>query len=594
MKMNKLSPENIEKIAVGCVETYVSRCSRLVACFTSSDKNPIWDGCINIYKNSNHSNANLIGKVYVQIKGTTTSSKIEQIKYDVRVDDLKKYMNNGGIVYFVVAIYDNEECIFYKILLPTDIQDLIRGKEQQQTISIEYSRIPKNNMEFENEINFFYANSQKQYSSGGKSIKFEMAWEKGIREFMAYTRNDNMQDMLLSITKEPLRLYGKFENQHIVIADKFKLMFVQDCKCEVKVGDVVFFNNVQINHFNGDYVLGIGNGMKLTIKDPECESPKNLFSYDCKSKMLKDIIKEYEFLLALHRCKILKIQDFELNFKNIISDEVAQDFSEKLALCYRLQKLWKKLQMCVDFDFSKLTEGDNDNIHILYSALIEDKTIPLVIKQEKFISKVKIGGYEIAIVGYPIEGTNEFRIKDFFQSEEFVTYEDNGEKRNTSLFSLFRKDDYLSCMNVPYEKIASSYEKYIIENPKIFVRATNDLLEMLKAYDCMSSNDIRKKSLLKACENLAQWLMESDRDSANQFYHKINIFQIIRRYRNLTQDEQSELMIIEEQSNDNLIKTAVNLLLADEKHFNFFFSKLSREEQTAFKAFPIYNLLEIK
>jgi hypothetical protein len=66
---------NIEGLAVSAETDILALCPDLHDQITVNDKTPVTDGHIDLYKSGNHSNTNLIGRVFVQVKGRTTCGK---------------------------------------------------------------------------------------------------------------------------------------------------------------------------------------------------------------------------------------------------------------------------------------------------------------------------------------------------------------------------------------------------------------------------------------------------------------------------------------------------------------------------------------
>lgn len=78
-----------EKIATNHVELAISKTGHLVSHINSNDKEPSWDGDVEVYKKSGHvhAKADLILKVPVQVKGHIKPNlKKKSIKYRQRTN----------------------------------------------------------------------------------------------------------------------------------------------------------------------------------------------------------------------------------------------------------------------------------------------------------------------------------------------------------------------------------------------------------------------------------------------------------------------------------------------------------------------------
>ena len=126
-----------EIIATTAVKERLALCDGLQSFINERDKEPLWDGHIYVFQKDNNKKENLIGRVSVQVKGKEkdVSKETTNINYEIEVTSLKKYLQDGGLIYFVVVFSENgEKNLFYKILLPFDIQQILKDNKIDETI----------------------------------------------------------------------------------------------------------------------------------------------------------------------------------------------------------------------------------------------------------------------------------------------------------------------------------------------------------------------------------------------------------------------------------------------------------------------------
>ena len=98
---------DLEKIATSSVAMSISATDVLSPFINEGDKEPSWDGNVYIYSNKDKKKEG-IKKVPVQVKGKQQDDfSKEMIKYPVTVIDLENYLNDDGVVFFVVYIGKN-------------------------------------------------------------------------------------------------------------------------------------------------------------------------------------------------------------------------------------------------------------------------------------------------------------------------------------------------------------------------------------------------------------------------------------------------------------------------------------------------------
>lgn len=118
----------IEKSAINYLIDEIIITKKLSPYISENDKEPSWDENIYIYGETNFSKENLLGRVPVQVKGKQEKSKNlkkEKISYPVEIVDLKNYLNDGGVMFFVILI-DEENLkkrkIYYADLTPVRLK----------------------------------------------------------------------------------------------------------------------------------------------------------------------------------------------------------------------------------------------------------------------------------------------------------------------------------------------------------------------------------------------------------------------------------------------------------------------------------------
>lgn len=108
-----------EKIATNHVELAISKASHLVSHINSNDKEPSWDGDVEVYKKSGHvhAKADLILKVPVQVKGHIKPNlKKKSIKYSIQYSDLRNYLYVGGTIFLSCISIRKMSIILYTML----------------------------------------------------------------------------------------------------------------------------------------------------------------------------------------------------------------------------------------------------------------------------------------------------------------------------------------------------------------------------------------------------------------------------------------------------------------------------------------------
>lgn len=121
-----MNSKQIDEIAVSYLNITLAKCKLLMPDINTNDKTPVWDGEIQLFGNIEHTRG-WIRKIPVQVKGTTIGDlSNSKIAHSVKKSNLENFSANGGVMFFVILINDDGHKIFYKRLLPQDIQPIIK------------------------------------------------------------------------------------------------------------------------------------------------------------------------------------------------------------------------------------------------------------------------------------------------------------------------------------------------------------------------------------------------------------------------------------------------------------------------------------
>lgn len=95
-----------------------------------NDKTVSWDGNIIYYKTKKPASTGNEFLIPIQVKGKEYNilPDSDSISYPVDINDLKNYLKNGGVIFFVDAISKTEynDKMYAKILLPVDIVHIMK------------------------------------------------------------------------------------------------------------------------------------------------------------------------------------------------------------------------------------------------------------------------------------------------------------------------------------------------------------------------------------------------------------------------------------------------------------------------------------
>lgn len=138
---------NNEMLAVNYLNIALSKTDYLVPHINAGDREPSWDGDIEVYRKAGnvHAKEDLVLKVPVQVKGKISKiSKKKSITYPVEITDMRNYLNMGGTVFFVVLVDESGEKyrIYYSCMLPFELKTVLKKSGNKKTQNMPMTALP--------------------------------------------------------------------------------------------------------------------------------------------------------------------------------------------------------------------------------------------------------------------------------------------------------------------------------------------------------------------------------------------------------------------------------------------------------------------
>ena len=592
--------DTIETLAVSAVKDSIAISGFLSPFIADKDKEPSWDGQVYIYNSETKSKANIIGYVRVQSKGHECNDLAkEKIKHRVNVDDMRNYLNNGGIIYFVTYIKSNgmDRHIYYNTLTPIKLKRYLDEAKDQDTKIIEFKSFPSdNNRKCTIFLNFFNdSKKQTSFVNEGMLTIEDLQNSKditGIRMSMS-GYGQSKDQAFKAFFEDEVYLYATVKGTDALIPVEMmlsNLSATETLHWGVSVNSKKYYDTVSRKTTKSQKTIRIGHSLSLVTDDSN-----NLHQVKYhETPMLKNRIKDMEFFIDILENKHFYINDIMFEFNP--SDEERKSFDIIKMKNYihqgeKIIKVLETLNIKKDFNLDTLTEAEHMEIVNLIVAFVDEKPVPFLKKDLPTICRIDIQDIRILLIYQQLESESGiYQIQDFFKANLSVVYnlKDSEEKFVTSSYSIMEKDDFLRVDNINYSTIVPSYNTNLKHNTRIFEQANVDLLKMLSAYDeGLDTN----KQLLELAKDMAEWIYNGDKDDqVPREVKMLNLMQIIRREREFNKEEKIKLITITESSIEREdVKTAAYLLLGNQYAAEIHFKKMDAEWQEGFKQYPIFR-----
>jgi hypothetical protein len=604
MKNYQYNSTQIEQWGVDAVSLALSKTDTLCRFFKENDKTPLWDGYVIIYKNKDWNIENIIGKVSVQLKGklaTKNELAKDSISYSVKIVDLVNYKKNNGTIYFVILINKRnteKKTIYYETLTPKKIRSYIKGKEEQETCTINLKRFPQDKYKIQSIFYNFYRESSlgdippislDELTKREDIVKITASGA----EFLPKGKKISPIDLLLNNENE-LSWTAELSNHPtpipIDLGTGSELSIIsKEGLPSILVNGERYDNYLSITRKKNNTIFGFGKS--TTIEIPEnSKGAKIKFT---PSDLLSDRIKDFNFIISLFETHEIKVDGNDsLYLGELISDIPFELDAVKKQLEYykRIDSFWKSLKVNDDFDIGNIEANSSlSELDLLMKSMNGKEPVHIDIEGNHpyCLLKKEVSNFKILLFLEAVDQEKSlYKVYNYFDHIGTVKVIRGDEENISSKYSALNSDDYVELSNVDFSDIFPSYKIVLPLNNRIFDPANYDLLNLLLAYDKHKGHPT---IILETAKDIAGWLLEEGGGVLSDEIRIINYLQTIKRERELTDEENRKLYKIAEKSNRLMDKLGANLLLENYNVAKLQFEELNDEKKKAFKSYPIYH-----
>lgn len=589
----------LEMISVNQLKIDLSATGYLGPAINEGDKEPSWDGFVYVYENKRYNKKN-IGKVPVQVKGTYQKDISQnEIKYQAQVIDLKNYLEDGGVIYFVVYIKSYKEyTIFYAQLEPIKLREILGEKTEGKT-NIILKKLPKEDLDIVNIFKSFLYNRKQQMSFIDNPVyTIDTITDKYKELKLGFTmsglglKEDNFQTF---IDYNNVYLYADSPDFPIPIplmGQLTKIIAIEEDNQDISINNEVFYTKQTRKRAGEITTFLFGDSFEIIQN-------KHNFTFNYKAKHnVRILLKDLRFLILMFENNGFDINNYFFDMTDVLKQDKSFDIKKNKTALKKYEEiveLLDYLNIDGDLDLNKLSEKEFRDITTLRKALIYKEEV-LLKENISITTCLEIQNYSIALAFYLKENeTDLYTIEDLFQVEKSVLYTKNIESNVQTTVPMFRvmdAQDLVKSSNIHFETLIDKY-KVLKDEPNILSDANLFVLQLILAADLCTENDLKRNVFLKTSLTFMDWL-KNENNNSNELSIislRLNELQIFKRLRSLFQSEIEELIEIADsnESSDD-IKFGACVLLDDKIRAINHLNKLSSEDQEFMKDYPIYDL----
>lgn len=489
----------IEQNAVNAVKQAFGDVACVYAYIDENDKTECTDGHLQVYSSSSFSVDTIEGQLPVQVKGTTSKRKSDRPKRQVRVSDLKHYLNiAGGCIYFYV--YCGSEArsaeVFYRLLLPYDLKKILADvPEHQGRISLRFDRLPSDAAELARLVKRAAKDRAKQRVVAGIA-------PKTIEEFkdvgLCFDECEFGIELLegetpasLAPYKNGIYIYGKSPWGELYPLDKL------DNIVGVAIGSrhVVSSGDISLNamvmtgeNVKGEHVFFRGFDINLST---------NKITLN-ETGTLAERVEDLTLMHAMMQTGELSIDGNGFARGCKLGEGDLAPLENRMQSLEIIKRVVDTLHYKPKLDVGVLSPQDLRNIETIHKGLVEGELLHYKNRQNGF-GYITLAGHPIKLVFYQVS-EDMYRMVDGLRLDDLtVSVFSQGEEETPVVVApLFVQtmQDYVNLANIDSKVFAATLRQYpVTEASSAYVN--EKMLEMLFAYD---QDACCAEELLKCCE----------------------------------------------------------------------------------------------
>lgn len=580
--------KKIEEDAVNAVKLAFRGVNRVSVEISVNDKTPCVDGILRLYSNESMSIDNLIGDIDVQVKGTVAKRKKLYPKRSIRICDLRYYKNHCGVLYFVV--YEKESCdeVYFKQLLPFDINRILKDDSNKKSVSVQLEPFPTDPDEVMGLVSqtildkhlqtpvssLAYSSLQDYYDAGyvitGQGLAIDLIPEQDSDSFMPYRNSSYVYGQDEHGTYLPV---DKIEEPLMVLIGRIETVASGNVSFEAPISTYTDKNKCTIARIDGLAFNLVNKSMALLEKE---------------SLLIR--LRDLHLLREMCRTGVLMVGDstFIQEFAGI--EYNSHSLNQEIAFLEKIDEVLKCLKVKLDLNLSILSEQNYYDLDILYSCLVKGDTLyrpnfctgPHLIEMPGFCIQIlyvevdvdiyllfdalDIDPKETKFYAAGADGTVLGVVPPLLGLPKILPFKKMLEIGNIDA-ETFRK----SCDFFPINKFTVDYAK-------------DSLTLMLNAVD---ANALCAFELLEYCNILIDYI----EPLCEEGFADINKLQIKARTSGLDGSDNDLLARIIAGDYSIQIKASAAVLRKDKAQVNAYLNQMEFIERTAFCRQPIFHLI---
>lgn len=588
-----MARDRIEKMAIGYLANVILKSKYAMPYISENDKTPSFDGELLLYSTEDHVKDKMEGRISVQVKGITVDVFTGKCTYPFAWADLENYYKDKGCLFFVVQILksdDEQYRIYYKEWPLLELQKVLQknpAPREHETTSLPLKGFPVEKDAIDSLLFSFLNDMRKQMVVSG-TTKLPTLEEFDGSQFeiqLSAFGNEKLKPLQV-LTREARYIYKLTPYGKLPVAEgKVKISLDAEQDLKVTVNGVSYYDICSATYKEGKEIHRIGDSLEFEIAD-------NKLTYHLElSNSLNQRLYDMKFLFAAIEYGSFEIAEhFRFDLGGLLDEEgQITQWREHYGDLEFFKRFLDELGVKDDLRLDQLKAEDEERLNDLGNGVLCEE-LYLSKERKSTFCVTPIGNLQIVLV-YEENGHTEdgylYKLHSIKDVKLEITLETEAhEVVEVPFISYIRheKPELLGVIsNLDWEQLVNEYARLVDKQPTFYIEiATLDMLAIINQYDKTG-----KSALLRNALRIQEWLAKECRDKLVKQSMTLNRMQIVRRMRNLTDNERGELAKVIAITKFPQIKYGAYLLLDEMANAKYWYARLTTDEQKEIDGQPI-------
>ncbi len=587
-----MARDRIEELAITNLKKVLLRSKYVIPQISENDKTPSFDGELLVYSTEDHTKDQMEGLIPVQVKGATVDELTGKCTYSFAWADLENYYKDKGCLFFVVQLLksdDEQYRVYYKEWPLLELQKILQkypAPREHETISLPLSEFPTQEDAIDSLLFNFCNDMRKQLVVNGWTQLPSLQELDGsqLEIQLAAFGADQLQPLQV-LTKEARYLYKRTAQGLFPVAEgKVKISVNTEQDMPVSVNGVKYYDICTGTHKEGKVIYHIGDSFEFEFLEKNARYSVNL------SNSLRKRLYDLRFLLAAIEHGSFEIAEhIHLGMGELAADEeTVKQWKGYYGDVEFFVRFLDRIGVTDDLLINQMKNGEEVRLNKLANGVLSGEVYECK-KPESMFCVTPIGNLQILLVYEEIGHNEGYRYKIYSLKEiklEIPSKTEGEEGREVPVISYVRheKPEMLGTIsNLDWERLVNEYERLVDKDWEFYTElATEDMLAMIDQYD-----KTKKGYLLENAKRVQEWLAKQYRDKEGKQIMVLNRLQIVRRMRELTENERGELAAIAAKAKNAKIRYGAHVLSGEKANAKYWYGQLSEEEREEVDGQPI-------